>query len=293
MGWKPWAVPISSAICAQEPDIDQRIGRIGRRLDQDDRYPSLAARLLRGGPNGGLAHAVDEADGADAEICHGARQQGFRSAVERLGVQNDVAGADEGQDRRGDRRHARSEQHAGLRALVDREPVLDDLAVGMVEARVDEAGGAALGRLLASRDIVEEVATFLGRAEHEGRREEDRRLHRALRQSRIVAIAQHHGLGLQGMVADMGLGRARRGHGVSPVTGLVTQDTSGRGPRACSDWINAHLSWGRATPVARHGLPDRGRAARAGSRSIRSPPASRPPTGPASAGSCRPFPTAG
>ena len=74
-------------------------------------------------------------------------------------------------------------------------------------------------RLLAARRVVEEVAAFLGRAEHEGRGEEDRRLDRALRQGRVVAVAQHQGLGLQDVVADAGLGGARRGHGVSPVTG--------------------------------------------------------------------------
>ena len=226
MGRKPWAVADLVGDLAQQLDIDERIGRIGRRFDQHDRYAALAAGLLRRRANGGLADAVDESDGADAETCHGARQQCFGSAVERLGMQDDVAGAGEGQDRRGDRRHAGGKQHARLRALVDREPVLDDLAVGVVEARVDEAGRAALGRLLAPRDIVEEVATFLCRAENERGGEEDRRLHRPFRQRRIVTIAQHQGLGPQRMVADMGLGRARRGHGVSPVTGLGTQDIS-------------------------------------------------------------------
>ena len=157
----------------------------------------------------------------DVEVRHGARQQRLRAAVERLGMQDDVAGPGEGQDGRRDRRHAGGEQHAGLRALVDREPVLDDLAVGMVEARIDETGAGAFGWLLAPRGIVEEVAAFLGRAEHEGRGEEDRRLDRALRQHRVVAVAQHQGLGPEDVVADTGLGRTGRGHGVSPVGGYA------------------------------------------------------------------------
>ena len=51
---------------------------------------------------------------------------------------------------------------AGLGVLEDREPVLDDLAVGMVEARVDEAGGLALRRLAPPGDVVEEVLAVLG-----------------------------------------------------------------------------------------------------------------------------------
>ena len=49
--------------------------------------------------------------------------------------------------------------------VVDRQPVLDDFQVGMVEARIDEpAGTHALGRGLAAGDDVEEIRTFLGAA---------------------------------------------------------------------------------------------------------------------------------
>ncbi len=34
---------------AQQPDVDQRVGRIGRSLDQDHRHAALAFRLLRRG----------------------------------------------------------------------------------------------------------------------------------------------------------------------------------------------------------------------------------------------------
>jgi len=132
---------------AQQGDVDQRVGRVGRRLDQNHRNPTFAARSLRGLMNGRLVDAVDEAHRADAEVCHGVREQRFRPAVQRLGMQDDVARAGEREDRGGDRRHAGREYPARLRALIDREAILDDLAVGMVEARVDEAGGAAGRRL--------------------------------------------------------------------------------------------------------------------------------------------------
>src|SRR5262245_37599707 len=94
-------------------------------------------------------------------------------------MEDDVAGTGEGKDGRRDRRHAGREQHARLRSFVDREPVLHDLAVGMVEAGIDQAGRAARGRLPAPRNIVEEVAPLLGRAEYESGGEEDGRLDRA------------------------------------------------------------------------------------------------------------------
>src|SRR5262245_41557139 len=49
---------------SQEPDIDERIGWIGRCLDQDERDPTLALRVPSRGTNGGLAYAVDKSDGA-------------------------------------------------------------------------------------------------------------------------------------------------------------------------------------------------------------------------------------
>ncbi|MGY4293551.1 hypothetical protein ACVWXN_001646 [Bradyrhizobium sp. i1.4.4] len=51
-------------------------------------------------------NAIGEADGADRQARKRVRQQGFRPAIERLRVQDDVAGADERQDRGCNRRHA-------------------------------------------------------------------------------------------------------------------------------------------------------------------------------------------
>ena len=54
-----------------------------------------------------------------------------------------VAGPDEGQQQRRDRRHAAGEGERVVGVFPDREPVLEDLLVGPVEARIDEAFGAA------------------------------------------------------------------------------------------------------------------------------------------------------
>jgi uncharacterized protein (DUF2342 family) len=96
--------------------------------------------------------------------------------------------------------------------FINRQPVLDDLAVGMVEARIDQSRTGALRRLLAAGSVVEEIAPLLGRMEHEGRGQENRRLDRAFRKQRVEPVAQHHRLGMQLVIADMGSGGFWRGH---------------------------------------------------------------------------------
>ena len=78
---------------------------------------------------------------------------------------------------------------AGLGPLEDGQAILDDFAVGMVEAGIDEAAALARRRLAAAGHVVEEILAVLGGAEHEGRGEENRRLHRPFRELRIEAIA--------------------------------------------------------------------------------------------------------
>ena len=126
-------------------------------------------------------------------------------------MDDDVAGLDEGEQQGGDRRHAGGEGERVLGILPDAEPVLEDLLIGAVEARIDEALGAA--RALAG-DALEVALAGRRILEDEGRGQEDRRLQRAFRQRRIEAVAHHQGGGLQPPAADfehVGLGPAARG----------------------------------------------------------------------------------
>ena len=194
-------------------EIDQRIDRVGRRFNEDDRDAAAAAGLVGGGADGGFVDTVVEADGGDAEPGKRPCQQRLSAAVKGLRMQDRVARPDEGKERGGNRRHARREQDTCLRALVDGEAILDDLAIGVVEARIDEAGLAAARRLPASGDIVEEIAPVFRGPECESRCQENRRLHRSFRKLRIEPVAEHQRFRMQPMVADMRLVRAWRCHG--------------------------------------------------------------------------------
>ncbi len=203
---------------AHQRHVDQRVQWVRRRLDHDHRDPALRLARLRCGGAGRAAdrlsrETVREADAAHAEARERLRDQRLRAPIERLRMQDHVARPRIGQDRGRDRRHAGAEEQPRLGALVDGEPILDDLAVGMVEARIDEPRRLARRCGLASRDHVEELLAVLGGLEQEGRGQEDRRLHRALGEHRIVAVAQHQRLGMQAVVADPVLQIAGLGHG--------------------------------------------------------------------------------
>ena len=138
-----------------------------------------------------------------------------------------VARLDEGQQQRRDRRHAAREGQRVLGVFPQLQPVLEDFLVGPVEARIDQALGAA--RALAG-DAFEEALAVRRGLEHEGRGEEDRRLQRAFAERRVEAVAHHQGRRAELVVADgsrrrlglAGRGRAAElgfilvGHGALP-----------------------------------------------------------------------------
>ena len=240
---------------ADHRDIDQAVGGICRGFDENHRYPAFAHGVLRRQPDRGFVDAVGKAHRADGEARKRLRKQSFGPAIERLRVQNDVARADEGEDRGRNRRHAGREQRAFLGALVDGEPVLDDLAVGMIEPRINQARAHPLGRLAPTRDEIEEVLSVFGGPEHEGRGQEDRWLDGSFRQLRIVAVVQHQRFGMQHVVADVGLRRKRFHHGLPrcldserrPAFGVFRNDDAVRLPAAVSQalWPHCRCRWDR------------------------------------------------
>ena len=156
-----------------------------------------------------------------------------------------IARAQVGQHHRADRRHARGGEQRALRAVVERQAVLDDLGVGMVEAAVDQPAGAhAFGRRLAPGDDVEELRALLGAAEGEGRGQEHRRLDRALGERGVVAEGHHLGVGVQGLAVEGGAPVGREhvavswlARSLSPLSGCGYQATLSE-PRWAT-WLNS------------------------------------------------------
>ena len=137
-----------------------------------------------------------------------------------------------GQHHRADRRHARGGDQRAFRAIVERQAVLDDLGVGMVEAAVDEAAGAhAFGRRLAARDDIEELRPLLGAAEGEGRGQEHRRLDRALGERGVVAEGHHLGVGVQRLAVERGAPVGREHGAILLLSGEATAAVGTRLPR--------------------------------------------------------------
>jgi hypothetical protein len=106
-------------------------------------------------------------------------------------VQNRIARPEKGKERRRNRRHAAGEDGGTLGLIPDRQPILKDFEVGVVEARIDQARFLARARLTTAGGKVEEILALLGILENDGRCEEDRRLERALRKARRIAVAHH------------------------------------------------------------------------------------------------------
>jgi hypothetical protein len=93
--------------------------RIRRGFDHHEAEAPELAGFLGGGLDGGRVSAVREAVRLDAEIGQGAAEQGLRAAIERLAVQDDIAGPRGRQDGGRDRRHAGAERQSTLSGLVD------------------------------------------------------------------------------------------------------------------------------------------------------------------------------
>jgi hypothetical protein len=154
-------------------DVDQSVGRVGGAFEIDERDP---AHLL-----GLLDHRVDflagrtggEVDIGDSELAEDLGDERLGRRVERPRVDHHVARLAEGRGTGRDRRHSAREGERVVGIFPHAQPVLEDLLIGAVEARIDQAFGAA--RALAGHPFEEALSG--GRIfENEGGGEEDRRL---------------------------------------------------------------------------------------------------------------------
>ena len=117
-------------------------------------------------------------------------------------MQNRVARAQERKQRGGNRRHAAGENSGLFRLVPDRQTVLQDFKIRVVETRIDEAGLLAWTQLATARRQIEEILALLRILEDESRREKDRRLERTLREAWCIAIAHHQRFRVQPAIGD-------------------------------------------------------------------------------------------
>ena len=92
-----------------------------------------------------FVHTIGKPDRSNAHVEERLGEQRFGAAIERLRMQDRIARTDEGEQGRGDRRHAGGKQRTAFRTLVDGQPVLDDLAVGVIETRIDQPAPVPAG----------------------------------------------------------------------------------------------------------------------------------------------------
>ncbi len=200
-------------------DIDERVGRVRRAFEIDER--DLAALFVgqRLGPGEDRVdflarRAGREVDEADAEARQDTRDQRFGRGIERARMDDHVILADEREEQGGDRRHAARKDEAVVGAVPDREAILEDFLVRAVETRIDEAVG---GPFALAGDMLEKALARRRAFEGEGRGQEDRRLQRTFGQHRVVAESHHQRCGAEVLVADLlavRLGFAAHGHGM-------------------------------------------------------------------------------
>ena len=81
---------------ADSHEIDQRVGRVGRRFDENDRYAAFLQPSSAADANGCLIDTIGETHSADAKIGQGLGKQGFGAAIERLRMHDGVTRTGEG-----------------------------------------------------------------------------------------------------------------------------------------------------------------------------------------------------
>ena len=196
--------------------IDEAVGRIGGCLHQNQSHPAMRRRSLCARAHLRHIDAIGEAEGGDAESAHLVFQQRLGAAIERAAVQDRIARAQKGKAGGGDGRHAAGEDGGFLRLVPDRQPVLQNFQIGIVEAGIDQSALLARPRLPPPGGEIEKVLALLRVGEDKGGGEEDRRLQRSLRQARRIAIAHHQRFGMQLAVGDAVAVVVGVVHGCSP-----------------------------------------------------------------------------
>jgi hypothetical protein len=195
---------------AHQLKIDQAVGGIRRRLDDDETDAALGLGGFFSRLGGRLEHGAAivsqiESDGAHAETGQRLFDERFGAAVQRLAHQYDIARANMSPNDGRYRRHAAGKHRCGLAFFPECQTIFQNLQIRIVEARVDQTGRLTSEKLAPPRGVVEKILAILRGLEDESRCQEDRWLQRAFRQARIKPITHHLGFGLEHVFAHFAL----------------------------------------------------------------------------------------
>ncbi|MNX84990.1 hypothetical protein D3C86_1168070 [compost metagenome] len=204
-------------------EVEQRVGRIGGRFDVEHLHRPLGRRVFQRGAHALGRQAVRNRMRAYAPLREDLADQGLGAAIQGHGLHQLIAGPQESHQDGADRRHAAGSHRRVFGTVQQRQAVFHDFQVRVVEAAVHQPGGFPLRQGFAARHQVKESRAVLGRAECERRRQEHRRLDRALGQKGVVAVGHHLRFRMQGTAENVFLVIARISHGV-PLS-LVFQPT--------------------------------------------------------------------
>ena len=149
-------------------DIHQRIGRIGRRLEEDRADCTVADLLTQRGLVCFGRLAGRNADGFDPPGRQHMAEEVVGTAVERSGVEHHIARTHKGEQRSGDRCHATGEDQCALRFIPEAEPILKHFEIRIVEAGIDQPWDFAWPGFAEAISDFEEGFSLLGGLEDEG-----------------------------------------------------------------------------------------------------------------------------
>ena len=228
--------PLQDAGGERVVDDEKRAGGVGlgrQPLEVDDAQQRVRRRLGVDDPRLRREQRVDPVDVAQREPVdvepepRRPRVQELEGAAVDLALGEDaIARLQEGQQRRGDRRHARGERQRRLGALGRGEPRLEGRDRGIVVARVDHARGPGMERLEHRRE----------RGKAERRALVDGRVHRAILVLELAAVN--------------GTRRRSRGSGAMRPPGRCCRDLwSGDGAANVGESLGGPWSTRQPTPV--------------------------------------------
>ena len=164
-------------------DIDQRIGRVARAFEVNQR--DLAVLCL--GLSLGLGHdrvelfgrrTGREIDIGHPVFGHDLRDEAFRRGIERPGMDYHITRRARGQHQDCDRGHPAGKAQGFFRSVPDCQAILQNFLVRRVETRIDEALRAAFALAGNAFEVSLACSCIL---ERERAGEEDRRLQRTFR----------------------------------------------------------------------------------------------------------------